>query len=184
MQALRRTSFATARAARLQLSRQCRRYAHDSHHHEEVSESFGLKFYIGLATVPGLYFLYTFSQSGADGSDPALTRMIDSWTTKREEWARINTLHTNLVEQAAADRHLFLGQKPNTNIDLKTPEMIHAHSECNIPAGGILDISKTVAKYTKENYEAQEKKLQQLRDGTLAAEQPISTKPRSTSNNP
>jgi hypothetical protein len=41
----------------------------------------------------------------------------------------------------------------------------------NVPAGqGSINLEKVIAHYEKKNYEAQEKQMQQLKDGTLRAE--------------
>jgi hypothetical protein len=45
------------------------------------------------------------------------------------------------------------------------------HSPMNVPAGqGSINLEKVIAHYEKKNYEAQEKQMQQLKDGTLRAE--------------
>ena len=47
-------------------------------------------------------------------------------------------------------------------------------SPWNVPAGhGRVNIDQVIEKYERESYEEQEKKLQQLKDGTLPREQPV-----------
>jgi hypothetical protein len=44
----------------------------------------------------------------------------------------------------------------------------------NVPAGqGSIDLEKVIAKYEKEAFEANEKRLQQLRDNNVPYEQPV-----------
>jgi hypothetical protein len=43
-------------------------------------------------------------------------------------------------------------------------------SPYNVPAGSGVNLEKLIAKYEKENYEAEEAKLQALKDGTLRVE--------------
>lgn len=46
-------------------------------------------------------------------------------------------------------------------------------SPYNVPAGSQVSMSKVVEKYKKEANEENERKLEQLRNGTLPAEQPV-----------
>ena len=48
--------------------------------------------------------------------------------------------------------------------------MMNVGSPYNVPAGSSVNLDKVIAKYKKEHYEDQAKKLKQLRDGTLPAE--------------
>jgi hypothetical protein len=50
--------------------------------------------------------------------------------------------------------------------------MMNVGSPYNVPAGSTVNLDKVIAKYEKEHYEDQAKKLKQLLDGTLPAEQP------------
>ena len=51
--------------------------------------------------------------------------------------------------------------------------MMNVSSPYNVPAGSQVNMDKVIAKFQKEAYEDNERKLQQLQDGTLKAEQPI-----------
>ncbi|XTI95699.1 hypothetical protein V2W45_1182145, partial [Cenococcum geophilum] len=175
MQPLRRSAVASARKARPSLPRQLRRYAHDAHdhgHHEPVNESFGKGFFISVATIPAAYALYKFSRMNTD-EKPWFTRLIDSYSDLKATWADRNDLHTRAIEQAAFDRNLFQNSKPNYHAELRFPEMMNVGSPYNVPAGSSVNLDKVIAKYEKEHYEDQAKKLKQLRDGTLPAEQPF-----------
>ena len=63
---------------------------------------------------------YAFASSS---DTPAFTRFIDAYRAREEEMARRNTLHQTAIEQAAFDRHLFLGEKESMNgVELRFPE--------------------------------------------------------------
>jgi len=49
-------------------------------------------------------------------------------------------------------------------------------SPWNVPAGhGGVNIDATIAKYQKDNFEAQERKMQQIRDNNVSVEQPFTS---------
>jgi hypothetical protein len=65
---------------------------------------------------------YAFASSS---DTPVLTRIIDAYRSRSEEVDRRNTLHQIACEQAAVDRHLFLGEKDNMiGVDLRFPELV------------------------------------------------------------
>lgn len=104
-----------------------------------------------------------------------------------------------MIEQAAADRVLFLNESSRPLPNLRFPEYVYrlrrTSSHCgtsnlandktsnrqfntgspwNVPAGhGRVNIDQVIAKYEKESHEEQEKKLQQLKDGAVPVEQPV-----------
>ncbi|CAK4032039.1 Hypothetical predicted protein [Lecanosticta acicola] len=185
MQSATRTA-ARFRARRLrpqQLQRQSRRHAHDAHggsahdHHHDgpVNESFGKGFYITLAAIPVSLAIYKLSRQGTD-EQPFFTRLIaDTYNSYAIKWAERNDFHTKAVEQAAADRVLFLNESNQNvrHVDLRFPEQFNAGSPWNVPAGhGSADLSELIAKYEKEAYAENEKKLQQLKENKIPAEQP------------
>lgn len=61
--------------------------------------------------------------------------------------------------------------------------IMNVGSPYNVPAGSSVNLDKVIAKYEKEHYEDQAKKLKQLRDETLPAEQPFE-KPAKNPPNP
>ena len=83
-------------------------------------------FYVTLAAIPASIALYRFTRQGTD-EQPFFTRVIvDTYNDYKEKWARRNDTHTRAMEQAAADRVLFLNassQNPRT-IDLRFPEYV------------------------------------------------------------
>ncbi|OCL10644.1 hypothetical protein AOQ84DRAFT_387355 [Glonium stellatum] len=175
MQSLRRSAVNSARKARTSLSRQPRRYAHDTHghgHHEPVNESFGKGFFISIAAIPAAYALYKFSRMNTD-EKPWFTRLIESYSDLKATWAERNDLHTRAIELAASDRNLFVNSAPNYHAELRFPDMMNVGSPYNVPAGSGVNLGKVIAKYEKEYYEEQAKKLEQLRNGSLPAEQPF-----------
>jgi hypothetical protein len=51
--------------------------------------------------------------------------------------------------------------------------IMNAGSPYNVPAGSQVNMDKVIAKYKKEAYEDNERKLEALRNGTIRAEQPL-----------
>lgn len=51
-----------------------------------------------------------------------LTQLIDKYSSYKEAWAARNTLHTDMIEQAAFDSNLFKNSKGTKHIDLGFPE--------------------------------------------------------------
>ncbi|KAF2836381.1 hypothetical protein M501DRAFT_997149 [Patellaria atrata CBS 101060] len=173
MQSTRRAAVATARTARLFLRVQPRRYAqHDAHHHAEpVNETFGLGFYVGLATIPAFAVVYTLSRPLADGGDRWFTAWVRSYNHWGETWAKRNDLHVQALERAGADRNLFLNERPSDHHELRFPETFNMSCPWNVPAGHIPNIDKVIAHYQKRNWEEQEEKLRALKENRLPAEQ-------------
>ena len=82
-------------------------------------------FYITIAAIPASFAIYKFSRSGGDDKDPYLTRYIrETYDDLATKWARRNDLHTRAMEQAAADRVLFLNESTQNvrTVDLRFPE--------------------------------------------------------------
>lgn len=100
-----------------------------------------------------------------------------------------------MVEQAAADRVLFLNESRRPIPDLRFPEYVtnnycrygdcrlikdfgnrqfNTGSPWNVPAGhGSVNIDKVIAKYQKEAFEENERKMEQLQADRVPAEQPV-----------
>ncbi|KAF1989706.1 hypothetical protein K402DRAFT_390673 [Aulographum hederae CBS 113979] len=170
MSALRRLPAPTARAIRPTLRSSPRRYAHDAHDAHgsghlaaEENESFGKGFYFTLALIPTSWVLYKFNDE-----DSALRKYISSWDGLKEQWADRNKLHTDLIEQAAADRHLFLGQKGSRHVELKYPEMLNQGSPYNVPAGHYANLDKVIEHYKKQNAEEDERAMEAYRQREAA----------------
>ena len=61
-----------------------------------------------IALPPICYVLYENTKPGKDGDPPFLTRWLQQFDSWREENRERNIMHAKLVDQAAADRILFL----------------------------------------------------------------------------
>ncbi|KAF4309081.1 hypothetical protein GTA08_BOTSDO02680 [Botryosphaeria dothidea] len=182
MLAVRRSAARAAQASRAPIARQSRRYAHDSHghhhhdaHHGPKEEQFSTGFYVAIGLIPTAVLFYHWTGSASDeGRKPYFTRMISAYDGYKQEWADRNKLHTDMIEQAAFDRNLFLNTTPRRHVDLTFPEQFNTGSPYNVPAGSQADITKVVEHYEKVNYEENARKLEALKNGTLKAEQPPS----------
>ena len=81
-------------------------------------------FFIVLTAIPVFAAAYRFSNSDPN-APPLFTRIIEAYSTYKEEWTTRNTLHTRAVEQAAYDRNLFLNEGRGAKmVDLKFPEYV------------------------------------------------------------
>ncbi|KAF4552319.1 Hypothetical protein D9617_10g073000 [Elsinoe fawcettii] len=182
MQPLRRVPLQAQRSIRSSIrQQQQRRAAHDSHgshdaHAAPANESFGRGFFIALAAVPLTIAAYQFT---ASGGKPAFTRLIESYTSKEETWDKRNDLHTQAVEVAANDRALFFNGDFSRSryIDLRYPEAMNTGSPFNVPAGhGSGNIDAAIAKFEKQNYEENARKVQALKDNNVRAEKSLQSR--------
>ena len=85
-------------------------------------------FYITIAAIPASIALFKLSHQGED-SQPYLTRLLDNtYEEYRTKWARRNDLHTSAIEEAAADRALFLDESNRAprRVDVRFPECVSA----------------------------------------------------------
>jgi hypothetical protein len=81
--------------------------------------------YVFVGLVPASMFFYSISRPGKDGSPSSLTQWLKGFEYFRAEDEERNTLRTELMEQAANDKHLFLTARKNPTVDLKMPEYVH-----------------------------------------------------------
>ncbi|KAK5183889.1 hypothetical protein LTR16_010042, partial [Cryomyces antarcticus] len=77
-------------------------------------------FYIAVGLLPLSFALYRFSRMNTD-EQPAFTRWINSYSNWKEKWTDRNDLHTRMIEQAGADRNLFLNTMGSGKVNLKFP---------------------------------------------------------------
>ncbi|KAK5117653.1 hypothetical protein LTR62_005076 [Meristemomyces frigidus] len=189
MQPLQRTALRNAPRLRPQIQKQPRRFAGDSQgakpenlkpeggmNQHPTTESFGPTFYIALASLPLSVALYQFTRQGTNEQPWATRYIIDKYAEYKETFQRRNDFHTQAVEQAASDRLIFLNesQQGPRVVDLRFPEAFNIGSPWNVPAGqGGANIEHVIAKYRQEAYEENEKKLQQIRENNVPAEQPM-----------
>ncbi|KAI1653595.1 hypothetical protein F4813DRAFT_393493 [Daldinia decipiens] len=181
MQALRTRAACAARHARLTSTntttapRASRSYAsgHDSHHHHaapEVAEGLGTAFYLFAAAIPAGYAGYSISQPGPDGEEPILSQWLRSFAYFND-WELRNTLRTNIIEQAAHDKHLFMNAGKSTHVELKTPELLYSGSPYNVPAGHYPNLDHVTAHYHRQAAAEEERKVKALLAKAKAQEQ-------------
>jgi hypothetical protein len=83
-------------------------------------------FYICLSAIPLSLAVYKFTGQGTS-EKPYFTRLIqDTYADYKGKWAQRNDSHTRAMEQAAADRSLFIHEANNTtrHVELKFPEYV------------------------------------------------------------
>jgi hypothetical protein len=59
------------------------------------------------------------------------------------------------------------------NMALLVSRALNTGAPHNVPAGHYADMSQVIAKFEKESYEANAKKLQQIKDNAVPCEQPF-----------
>jgi hypothetical protein len=75
--------------------------------------------------VPAAFFALNYATSG--DKEPYFTRLITNTYNKyANTWAERNNTHTEMIEQAAADRVLFLNEASQAvrHVDLRFPEYV------------------------------------------------------------
>ena len=75
--------------------------------------------------MPAAFFALNYATSG--DKEPYFTRLITNTYNKyANTWADRNNIHTEMIEQAAADRVLFLNEASNAprHVDLRFPEYV------------------------------------------------------------
>ncbi|CAF9909341.1 MAG: hypothetical protein ALECFALPRED_005523 [Alectoria fallacina] len=145
---------------------------HHAPHPEPHNESLGRGFYASIAALALSFALYKLSRSSSSdpsakgdlSKQPFLTRAMAYYNYWQDEYARRNTMHTKMVEQAGADRNLFQSSPWTHHIDLKFPEIFNTGSPYNIPAGHSADLGALKAHYEKKNVEAEEKRMAKLQE--------------------
>ncbi|KAF2277473.1 uncharacterized protein EI97DRAFT_432342 [Westerdykella ornata] len=176
MQPLRRTALNAARRGKATLPRAPRRYAHEDHghghHSAPVNEPMGAGFWFTVGLIPAAWLVYKVAQPNEDGTT-VVGRLIDAYTEKQEELIRINAAHADMIERAGRDRVLFQNTKPWDTIELKYPEIMNHGSPFNVQAGSQVNMDAVIAKFQKEAYEDNERKLEALRNNQIKSEQPF-----------
>lgn len=66
---------------------------------------------------------YKISRPGADGEPSSFSKWLKQFDYFND-WEMRNTLRTDIIEQAAHDKHLFLNADKSTHVELKTPEYV------------------------------------------------------------
>ncbi|KAF2435762.1 hypothetical protein EJ08DRAFT_674981 [Tothia fuscella] len=153
-----------------------KRFASHDHHDAGSKESFGKGFYIAVAALPTFYIVYKLSR-GSGEDQPYLTRVIKSYDHWRDTYLARNALHTQMVDQAGADRLLFLNARAADTkpvVELKHQDVFNHGSPYNVPAGqGTINLDKVIAHYEKQNAEQEQERLERAQKG--GGKQSIST---------
>ncbi|KAI1774070.1 hypothetical protein F4818DRAFT_420739 [Hypoxylon cercidicola] len=180
MQALRTRAACAARRTRPTTLRTSRSYAseshghghdhdHDHHHAPEVAEGLGTAFYVFAALVPASYIGYSVSRPGPNGEPSSISKWLKSFDYFND-WEVRNTLRTNIMEQAAHDKHLLLYSGKNTHVELKTPELFNSGSPWNVPAGHLPNLDHVTEHYRKQAAAEEARKLKKLAEKSKAQE--------------
>ncbi|KAF3015582.1 hypothetical protein E8E14_008124 [Neopestalotiopsis sp. 37M] len=164
MQAVRQRAACVARRARPSMARQVRSYASDhGHAAPQVEEKLSTSFYVFIGLVPASMFFYGISRPGKNGEPSSLTNWLRGFEYFRQEDIERNALRTQLYEQAAHDKHLFLHAEKNPHIDLKMPELIDSGAPWNVPAGHRgRTMGELTEHFKKQHIEEEERKLKKL----------------------
>ncbi|KAI0970388.1 hypothetical protein F4678DRAFT_436651 [Xylaria arbuscula] len=169
MQALRTRAVGVARRARPTTLRTSQRsYASESHGHHEahkVNEGLGTAFYVFAGALPVSIVAYQISRPGADGEPSSLSKWLEQFDYFSKDFEARNSLRTELLEQAAHDKHLFLNSGRSTHVELKTPELINAGSPWNVPAGHYINLDHVTEHYRKQAAAEEERKAKKLSEG-------------------
>ncbi|KAF4594594.1 NADH-ubiquinone oxidoreductase 17.8 kDa subunit [Ophiocordyceps camponoti-floridani] len=147
------------------LSRLSRRYASNATANPqpvaEANESFGTGSIILASSFVGIVLLNQFGPQ--KGEESALTKFIESFTSRAEDWAEINALHTKAMEQAGFYRNLFENASNKHRwVDVSFPEAIQSYGSRNIPAGHIRRIDDVVEHYRQQHLKEEERKAKKL----------------------
>ncbi|KAI2628963.1 hypothetical protein GGS21DRAFT_526774 [Xylaria nigripes] len=165
MQALRTGVAGLTRHARPTTLRLSRSYASESHGHHHtthnVEEGFGAAFYIFAGALPVSIFFYQISRPGPNGEPPSFSKWLAQFDYFNE-WETRNARRSQLLEQAAHDKHLFLNAPRNTHVELKTPELFYSGSPQSVPAGHYINIDHITEHYRKQAAAEEERKAKKL----------------------
>ncbi|PFH58006.1 hypothetical protein XA68_14301 [Ophiocordyceps unilateralis] len=137
----------------------------DNNNHDkpaaEVNESFGKGSILFLSTFLGIVLLNQFGPE--KGEESALTKFILKHTSRPDDWADINALHTKTMEQAGFYRNLFENaSNEHRFVDVSFPEAIQSHASRNIPPGHIRNIDDVIEHYRKQHIKDEERKAKKL----------------------
>lgn len=81
-------------------------------------------FYVFAGALPAAIVGYQISRPGEDGEPSSLSTWLKQFDYFND-WETRNSLRTDMLEQAAHDKHLFLNAGKSTHIELKTPEYVN-----------------------------------------------------------
>ncbi|EED16058.1 NADH-ubiquinone oxidoreductase 178 kDa subunit, putative [Talaromyces stipitatus ATCC 10500] len=160
----------SAAPVRQLLRQQPRRFeshaAHDHHHHGPVNESFGPSFYVAVSTFAAGFLLYRISKSSEDSF---ISRLITKYSPDQKIFEERNAIHTVALEEAAADRHLFVGQGHQEYVDLRSNEVFNTGSPFNVAPGSQADLNAIAAHYRKYNQDLEKDRVARTKDGKVVS---------------
>ncbi|RDA84654.1 hypothetical protein CP532_5701 [Ophiocordyceps camponoti-leonardi (nom. inval.)] len=145
------------------LPRTSRSYASDAKgaHPEPVNESFGKGSILTVSGVVGFFFLVYLHPS--EGEVSPVTKFIQKYTSRSDDWAETNALHTKTMEQAGFYRNLFENaSSQHRYVDVSFPEAIQSHGARNIPAGHLRKLDDVIEHYRQQHIKEEEKKARKL----------------------
>ncbi|KAI0537414.1 hypothetical protein GGR58DRAFT_471859 [Xylaria digitata] len=177
MQALRTRAVGVVRRARPTTLRTSRSYASESHGHHEapkVEEGLGTAFYVFAGALPASIAAYQISRPGADGEPSSFSKWLEQFDYFKD-WETRNSLRTDIIEQAAHDKHLFLNARKSTHVELKTPELFNSGSPWSVPAGHYVNLDHVTEHYRKQAAAEEERKAKKLAEQAAAVSKADST---------
>ncbi|RDA94105.1 hypothetical protein CP533_6591 [Ophiocordyceps camponoti-saundersi (nom. inval.)] len=145
------------------LPRTVRHYASDAKeaHPEPGNESFGTGSILTVSAVLGICLLNYVRP--AKGEESAITQFIQKYTSRSDDWAETNAVHTKAMEQAGFYRGLFENaSNKHRFVDVSFPEAIQSYGARNIPAGHLRNIDDVVEHYRQQHIKEEEKKAKKL----------------------
>ncbi|KAI0391677.1 hypothetical protein F5Y17DRAFT_439697 [Xylariaceae sp. FL0594] len=134
---------------------------HHSHTAHGVEEGLGTAFYVFAGAVPASLLAYQITRPGADGAPSTFSTWLRQFDYFND-WEARNTIRTDLIEQAAHDKHLFLNAGRSTHVELKTPELLYSGSPWNVPAGHSANLDHVTEHYRKQALAEEERKVKKL----------------------
>ncbi|KAH7035208.1 uncharacterized protein B0I36DRAFT_317856 [Microdochium trichocladiopsis] len=166
MQAFRTRAACAARQTATRASPlRSRSFASDHGHGHaapEVAEGLGTAFYVFVGAIPLSILGYQITRPGKDGEPSSMTKWLQGFDAFNETERR-NTIRTNIVEEAAHDKHLFYYGQRNQHVELKMPELFNTGSPYARPAGHrAANLEAVTEHYRKQYEEEEERKIQKL----------------------
>ncbi|KAI1369303.1 hypothetical protein F5Y08DRAFT_292974 [Xylaria arbuscula] len=174
MQALRTRAAGVARRARPTALRTSRSYASESHGHHEapkVNEGLGTAFYVFAGALPVSIVAYQISRPGANGEPSSLSNWLQQFDYLQKDYEVRNKIRTDIIEQAAHDKHLFMNASQSRHVELKTPELFNSGSPWCVPAGHSVNLDQITEHYRKQAVAEEERVAKKLAE--KAAEPPV-----------
>ncbi|KAI0160354.1 hypothetical protein GGR57DRAFT_457332 [Xylariaceae sp. FL1272] len=164
MQAFRTRAAVAARRARPSTLSSTRSYAsghdHAKPHNVEEKNTLALLF---IPLVPAVIIATQYlSEPARDGEPNRLAKWMSDKFDYFNDWEARNTLRTQVIEQAAHDKHLFYNAGKSQHVELKTPELFHSGSPWAVPAGHYINLDHVTEHYRAQAAAEEERKAKKL----------------------